>query len=115
MTNSTLEPAAFIFPLPPELREEYINWSKKYPHYLTGGTLEGAETDGNHPILIPVYPASPGMMPYPPNYPAKPPYGGGFAGMPGVNPFILFLILILLVFAFKKEQIVEYIKKMLLK
>lgn len=114
MTNSSLEPAAFIFPLPPELREQYIDWSKKYPHYLTGGAPESAEKDGSTPILIPVYPAFPGMMPYPPNYPANQ-YGGGFAGMPGVNPFILFLILILLVFVFKKEQIVEAIRKLLLK
>lgn len=105
MTNNNLEPAAFIFPLPPELREQYINWSKKYPHNLTGGKHESS--DG--PILIPVYPAFPGMMPYPANSNC----GSGFNARPGVNPFVLFLILILLVFAFKKEQIVEAIKKML--
>ena len=107
MANSNLEPAAFIFPLPPDLREQYMNWSEKY---------EGAEAGGNHPIFIPVYPAFPGMAPYPSNYQGNSPYGGGFAGWPpGVNPFILFLILILLVFAFKKEEIVEAIKKMLIK
>lgn len=95
------EPAAFLFPLPPELREQYYNWFKTHQ--------KGAGVDGNQPLLIPVYPAFPGTVPYPPNYS----YGGGTAGWPGINPFILFLILILLVFAFKKEQIVEAIKKML--
>lgn len=110
MTNSNIEPAALVFPLPAELREQYTNWSKKYPHDLTGGVYEA----GDNPILIPVYPAFPGMMPYPSNYPANSP-GGGFAGLPGVNPFLLFLILILLVFAFKKDQIMEAIRKMLVK
>jgi hypothetical protein len=102
MINRYSEPAAFLFPLPPEIREQYINWSKTHQ--------QGAGIDADHPILIPVYPAFPGMMPYPPNSQ----YGGGL-GMPGINPFILFLILILLVFAFKKDQIVEAIKKMLIK
>ncbi|MBP7331615.1 MAG: hypothetical protein BWY65_01087 [Firmicutes bacterium ADurb.Bin373] len=100
--RNNYEPAAFLFPLPPELREQYYNWSKTHQ--------KGAGFDGKEPLLIPVYPAFPGAAPYPPNYSCK----GGF-GMPGVNPFILFLILILLVFAFKKEQIVEAIKKMLIK
>lgn len=96
--RNNYEPAAFLFPLPPELREQYYNWAKTHQ--------KGAGADGNQPLLIPVCPAIPGTAPCPPS-------GGGFTGMPGVNPFILFLILILLVFAFKKEQIVEAIKKML--
>ncbi len=99
--RNNYEPAAFLFPLPPELREQYYNWSKTHQ--------KGAGADGNQPLFIPVCPAIPGTAPCPPNLQ----HGGGFTGMPGVNPFILFLILILLVFAFKKEQIVEAIKKML--
>ena len=98
--RNNYEPAAFLFPLPPQLREQYYNWVKKHQ--------KGAGVDGNQPLLIPVYPAFPGASPYPPNY-----SGGAGYGMPGVNPFVLFLILILLVFAFKKDQIVEAIKKML--
>lgn len=114
MTSNSVEPAAFIFPLPADLKEQYLKWSQT--HQQGYGTIqEGSEISGGTPVFIPVYPAYPGQMPYPPNSSAYPCGGGRKAGIPGVNPFILFLILILLVIIFKKDQIMEAIRKLMVK
>lgn len=109
MTSNSTEPAAFIFPLPADLREQYIQWARTQGY----GTIpEGSEINGV-PVFIPVYPAYPGLMPYPSNPSGYPCGGGNGAGIPGLNPFMLFLILLLLVIIFKRDQIVEAIKKLL--
>jgi len=118
LNNSIKEPAAFIFPLPAELKEQYANWSRSFQQLPCGEIQEGSEAGGNTPIFIPVYPAYPGFMPYPPYYPPSTGTGhcsGGSVNPPGINPFILFLILILLLIIFKKDQIIEAIRKLLIK
>lgn len=114
MTNNSVEPAAFIFPLPADLKEQYVKWSQTHQQGY-GARQEGSEISGGSPVFIPVYPAYPGQLPYPSNSPAYPCEGGRGAGMPGVNPFMLFLILILLVIIFKKDQIMEAIRKLMVK
>ncbi len=111
MTDKYLEPAAFVFPLPDNLKEHYLKWySEKF---------QGEKEDQLcAPVFIPVYPTYPGFMPFPPfcreNPPESCPCGGETAYKPlGINPFILFLILILLVIIFKKEQIVSVIQKLI--
>ena len=70
------------------------------------------------PVFIPVYPACPGYMPYPvlpspgQTVPGSPPAVQPVPAL-SVNPFLLFLILILLVVSFKKDQIVSAIRKLL--
>lgn len=113
MDKKNYEPAAMIFPLPADLKEQYIKWSQSFQQAPSNGKARGSnEKQDLNPVFVPVYPAYPGFMPYPaaPGTCTR----GGAAWPPGMNPFILFLILILLVIIFKKDQIVETIRKLLL-
>ncbi len=110
MTDKYLEPAAFVFPLPDNLKEHYLKWYSEKPQGENGDQL-------CTPVFIPVYPAYPGLMPFPSfcqeNPPGSCPCGGTAYKPPGINPFILFLILILLVIIFKKEEIASVIRKLM--
>jgi len=116
-----VEPAAFIFPLPEHLKEHYARWARSL-RQSTGEKTTGENDEGYAPVFVPVYPAYPGFMPYP--FPSS----GSPSGIcpccgkkttsfwpPGVNPFILFLILILLLLGTRKDQILSAIRKLLLK
>ncbi|NLI11982.1 hypothetical protein [Pelotomaculum propionicicum] len=70
MTNNSVEPAAFIFPLTADLKEHYAKWIQT--HQQGDGTIQGAEISDGTPVFIPVYPAYPGALPYPPNSSAYP-------------------------------------------
>lgn len=106
------EPAAFIFPLPDDLKEQYVKWSNSFEQ-----TQKENEDQGFTPVFIPVYPAYPGSVPYPPLISGGncPPGRGAPTWFSGVNPFILFLIFILLIIGFKKDQILSAIRKLILK
>jgi hypothetical protein len=113
MSDRNLEPTVFIFPLPPDLKAQYLKWANSFQ--FNEKALSDLQEKGSTPIFIPVYP---GVLPYPPNCPVNPagtPCGGATAGPPGVNPYSLFLILILLLLSFKKDQILSAIRRLLLK
>lgn len=109
------EPAAFIFPLPPELKKQYAAWSENLKSSWGNDKLQG---EGFTPVFVPIYPASPGAVPYPAGCQGIP--GGSSCGgasinrFPGINPFILFLILILLLLGTRKEQILAALRRLIL-
>lgn len=117
MADKNLEPAAFIFPLPDHLKDQYTKWSHSFQQPLDTEKVQGEQ--GYTPVFIPVYPAYPGAMPYPPFNTGSPSVAGPGSGRAlwplGINPFILFLILILLVIIFRKDQIVATIRDFILK
>lgn len=118
MADQHLEPAAFIFPLPAHLKEQYLNWSASFQN-TQGAAVNPGDSQEFTPVFVPVYPAYPGAMPYPPFYPGNPagadPCHSSATRFPGINPFILFLILILLLLGTRKDQILESLRKLLLK
>ncbi|NPV72411.1 MAG: hypothetical protein HPY89_01165 [Pelotomaculum sp.] len=116
MKNDSFEPAAFVFPLPEQLKGQYMAWARALQPQATGSPAPGGDGKQEYaPVFIPVYPAYPGLLPFPPFLPANPPCGKAKSWPPAVNPFILFLILILILLSTKKEQIFSAIRKIFIK
>jgi len=105
------EPGVFVFPLPAELEKRYIEWASSF-QFNEKALLELQEK-GYTPLFIPVFPG--GAAPDCPAGSGGNPWDGGAQRQPLVNPYILFLILILLVLSFKKDQILAAVRRFLLK
>lgn len=110
------EPAAIIFPVPPQLKEQYAMWSENLKSSWGNEKLQG---EGFMPVFVPVFPAYPGSVPYPAVCPGMSAgncscSGAGPYRPPGINPFILFLILVLLLLGTRKDQILAALRKMIL-
>lgn len=104
-------PAAFIFPLPDYLKDEYLKWSDSFQQKQSENKDQGFT-----PVFIPVYPGYPGSVPYPFNPGVNYPAGGGAPfWASGINPFVIFLIFILLIIGFKKDAIINAIRDFILK
>jgi len=106
------DPKVVVFPLPPELETQYLEWANSFQ--FNEQVLHELREKGYAPLFIPVYP---GAM-VPPESPAGPaanPPVGGIPKQPFVNPFLLFLILILLLLGFKRDQILSAVRRFLLK
>ncbi len=120
MDNKANGPAALIFPLPVELKDQYIKWSQSLQQPSTDGeiTRKLQEAGCEDPVMIPVYAPPQGYIPClpcclsPPGCPCK---QEPASKSPITNPFILFLIFILLLLAFKKDQIIETLRKLITK
>lgn len=115
MSGTTPEMAAIIFPVTDQLKEQYALWSASQK----SNTTEKAAGNGYSPVFIPVYPAYPGSVPYPATMPVNTSGActcGGKAATapPFINPFILFLILILLILGTRREQILSALRKLIL-
>lgn len=115
MSGTTPEMAAIVFPVTDQLKEQYALWSVKQK----SNTNESASGDGYTPVFIPVYPAYPGAVPFPATMPGNTSgtctCGGRAATTPPfINPFILFLILILLILGTRREQILSALRKLIL-
>ncbi|HOV79826.1 MAG TPA: hypothetical protein PK728_06915 [Bacillota bacterium] len=110
MQNGLNELAAFVFPLPDALREQYEEWIAS----LKQTQSEKNSDQGCNPVFVPVYPACPGLVPYPAagNWPTN---KRTPAWPAGINPFSLFLIFLLLFIGFKKDQILAALRKLIMK
>jgi hypothetical protein len=113
VSEKNTEPGVFVFPLPAELEKCYFEWASSFR--FNEKALVEMQEKGYTPLFIPVFP---GGTAYSPDCPAGSggnPCGGSAQRQSPVNPYLLFLILILLLLSFKKDQILAAVRRFLLK
>jgi hypothetical protein len=115
-TGMPFEPAGIIFPLPADLKDQYLKWAQAFQESWGNVRSKGGEEGQNFiPIFIPVYSSYQGLTPFPSFCPPAPPCGGAATGNSGLNPFIIFLIFILILLGTRKEPILNALRNLLLK
>lgn len=110
------EPAGIIFPLQADLKDQYVKWAQSFQESWGNVRTKGGEGGQNFiPIFIPVYSSYQGLTPFPSFCPPASPYGGAATGNSGLNPFIIFLIFILILLGTRKEPILNALRSLLSK
>jgi hypothetical protein len=103
----------FVFPLPEELEKYYLEWASSF-RFNEKALLELQEK-GYIPLFIPVFPGGKVCSPDCPAGTGGKPGSGSAQGQPPVNPYLLFLVLILLLLGFKKDQILAAVRRLIMK